>query len=163
MFRYHTVIMEGGKHMMLYLFSVTLQYNFFLSVVKCKVIRVAGGSSCTSNGWRCHVTDVHPRAAPSTLIPSLLPPPHPHPQEFLEQLLAKWSAPVPHYLITSTATANMQMIVGRRLSVLENRCQFSLKSHLVISDGSVTGSGFLRTDAKMFVPVFVQTTFSIKH
>lgn len=61
-------------------------------------------------------------------IPSLRHP-HPHPQEFLEQLLAKLSAPVPHYLITSTATANMQMIVGRRLSA----AAFSLKGHLVIS------------------------------
>lgn len=129
---------------------------FNLAVVKCKVIRVAGGSTCTGNGCGCRVTDVHPRAAPSTPIPSL-PPPHPHPQEFLEQLLAKWSAPVPHYLITSTATANMQMIVERRLSVLQNCCQFSLKSH----------SGFLGLffffflkdtgwmDAKIFVPVFV--------
>lgn len=68
------------------------------------------------------------------LLPSPPSPPHPHPQEFLEQLLAKWSAPVAHYLITSTATALMQMMVGRRLSVLKHCCHLSLKSHFVISN-----------------------------
>lgn len=65
------------------------------------------------NGCQSHVTDVRPC-------------PHPHPsallenqKEFLEQLPAKWSASEPHYLITSTGTAKMQMIREGLLFIIE--------------------------------------------
>lgn len=74
------------------------------------------------NGCQSHVTDVRPC-------------PHPHPsallenqKEFLEQLPAKWSASEPHYLITSTGTAKMQMIREGLLFVIEQCWHFYFKT-----------------------------------